>query len=96
MAEKSKVSHIFLLQNHQFQVIYRSPTNCRGASAISIRFEWKAMKSEERRTCRNHLSVILNGWGRIRKERHCHSSMLWSATARLGFSFSLPLLFVLV
>lgn len=74
------------------QVIYRGPTNCRGASAISIRFEWKTMKSEERRSCRNQLGVILTGWGRIRKERHCHSVWLWSATARLGIQFLFPFL----
>lgn len=31
------------------------------------------MRKEERRICRNQLSVILIGWGRYRKERHCRN-----------------------
>jgi len=31
------------------------------------------MKKIERNICRNRLKVILIGWWRIRKNRHCHS-----------------------
>lgn len=31
------------------------------------------MKGRERWICRNQLSVILIGWGRCRKKRHCRS-----------------------
>lgn len=31
------------------------------------------MRKKERRICRNQLSVILIGWGRYRKGRHCRN-----------------------
>ncbi len=53
-----------------------NPTNCRGAGPISTFSEWKTMRKKERRTCRNQLSVILVGWGRYRKGRHCRNTYL--------------------
>lgn len=32
-----------------------------------------ALRKDERNIRRNQLEVILIGWGRYRKERHCHS-----------------------
>ena len=60
-------------QADKIRVILCRPTNCRGANPISTFSEWRTMRKKERRICRNQLSVILIGWGRCRKGRHCRN-----------------------
>lgn len=45
----------------------------RGAIIISIFSEWITKKKKERNSCRNQIKVVLFGWWRARKGRHCHS-----------------------
>lgn len=53
------------------------------------------MRKKERRICRNQLSVILIGWGRYRKGRHCRNVKLRSATVWSWVSIIFTFLFYL-